>query len=190
VDGGAHAGQFIKGTMLNGTLPFVMNQQGTLLGLLWLVAAYIDEGFNDVVEGIYVIVVHNQVAYINGFLQQQNVLVVIDLRFGIHGAKIRKNGQKSVLQSAIQSTITLWRAESFRRKGRKKRAGSGFFSRTGQGLPAAAEVDKPGLSPWQKLWPARTFAPRPQYQCSYGHRWPGVAFFAGCAGPRQHFLFR
>jgi hypothetical protein len=95
VDGGAHGRQLIIGAMLYRALAFVMDEERALLGLLRLVAAYINERFDNVVERVDIVVVHDKVAHVGGFFQEQNVLVVLDLRFTVHGTKLQKNGQKA-----------------------------------------------------------------------------------------------
>lgn len=52
-----HGQEVAVGTVLDGALAMAVYKDGTLLGLLCGVAAYVDEGFDDVVEGVHVVVV-------------------------------------------------------------------------------------------------------------------------------------
>jgi hypothetical protein len=96
VDGGAKGLQLLVRADFDGTLPFVMNEQGALLGLLGLVAAHVNQGFDDVVEGVYLVVVHDQVAQFYFFFKQQNLLIVLNLRAGVHRGKITQERSRGV----------------------------------------------------------------------------------------------
>jgi hypothetical protein len=47
-----------------------MNEQRTLFGLLRIVVAHVYQGFDHVVEGVYVVVVNHEVTHIGGFFEQ------------------------------------------------------------------------------------------------------------------------
>ena len=59
---GVHGEKFVVGTVFDGAFAMAMDKDGTLLGLLGGVAAYVDEGFDDVVESVDVVVVEDEAA--------------------------------------------------------------------------------------------------------------------------------
>lgn len=64
--------QYIKTSVFHRTLAPVMDDQCTLLGLLWCVPTNINECINDMLKGVYVIVVHYQfLLQINAEILQQ-----------------------------------------------------------------------------------------------------------------------
>ena len=68
------------GTMLDGAFPMAMDEDGTLLGLFGRVAADVDEGLDDVVEGVDVVVVQNKVA--SGVFEDIGIVLRLGGYFG------------------------------------------------------------------------------------------------------------
>ena len=54
--------------MFDCAFPVAMDQDGTLFGLFGCVTADVDERFDDIVEGVYVIVPEHQLAAVCFFL--------------------------------------------------------------------------------------------------------------------------
>lgn len=59
-DSGAHLYEFFVLALFYGCAAFVVNHERALLGLYGAVAANLNECLNDVVKGIYVVVVNHQ----------------------------------------------------------------------------------------------------------------------------------
>jgi hypothetical protein len=59
---GVHGEKFVVGTVFDGAFAMAMDKDGTLLSLLGSVAADVDEGFDDIVEGVDIIVVEHHTA--------------------------------------------------------------------------------------------------------------------------------
>ena len=57
-----HGQQVGIGAVLDGALTMTMNQDGALLSLLLGVAADVHQGLDDIVEGVYIVVVEHQTA--------------------------------------------------------------------------------------------------------------------------------
>ncbi len=66
VDRGASRHELVVRSQLNGALAFVMNQERALLGLLGRVATDIDEGPNDVVKRIDLVIVNDELPWVFG----------------------------------------------------------------------------------------------------------------------------
>ena len=76
-----------KSADFNGALALVVNEQRALLRLLGLVPTHVNQGLNNVIEGIDLIVVHDEVAKLNFLFEQQYFLIKINLRSGVHRDK-------------------------------------------------------------------------------------------------------
>jgi hypothetical protein len=58
-EGGVHGEECFVAAMLDGAFAMAVNKDGALLGLRGTDAADVDEGLDDVVEGVYVVVVEH-----------------------------------------------------------------------------------------------------------------------------------
>jgi hypothetical protein len=66
-DGVSHDGHFVEGTGFDGAFAFEMDDPRALFGLFRLVFADFDEGFDDVIKRVHVVVEHNQVPHFGLF---------------------------------------------------------------------------------------------------------------------------